>query len=406
MTLMIVVFVFLFLLSAFFSGSETAIFSLDLLQRTRLFKSRRPAARRLKYLYQHPRKLLMTILAGNMLVNIALSSLASDLFKGDKLLAIGIITMSLLIFGEVTPKNISYAFNRQISVFNSGLLLLIHRILNPVRRLLDILTGPFIRRYSKDDEKQQLITPEEIKTAVVYGHKQGVLDKDESGLISNVLNFSIKDARHIMTPRTRIQALPVKTSLKDAIAFAKQVGLSKIPLYKKNKDHIVGYLRSRDLLPYIRGQKKATGISHLIYPAFYIPEGKGLAEFFTELKKSTSRLAVVLDEYGGTAGIITLDDVLEEILGQFIDEDEKAEHFFWKTDAGTHIFLGSAPLEVFNQELKMDIRSSDYETLGGYILFLAGNIPAEGDVFDDGTLQYAIRKMDDTLIQSVEVTFK
>lgn len=403
MDLIYPLFVLLLLGSAFFSGSETAVFSLDLLQRTRLFRSRRPAALRLKRLYLRPSDTLMTILIGNMLVNIALSSVASGLFQNARLLGIAVITMALLVFGEITPKNMAFAYNRSFSLFASLPLSLVFRLLSPVRRLLDFLTRPFITRYSGITERKVVLTVDEIKTAVLHGHRTGVLDVDESDLISNVLTFSIKEARHVMTPRTRILALPQRTPLRKAIAFARERELSKIPLYKKNKDHIMGYLAVKDLLPYVRGVKKATGISHLMRPVLYIPEGKQLAEFVRELKDTTSRMAVVLDEFGGTAGIITLDDVLEEILGQFLDEGETMERFYWQDAQGKLIFRGSAPLEVFNEQTGMDIQSQDYETLSGYLMDLAGDIPHTGDELRDGRLVYRIRLMKRHHISQVEV---
>lgn len=403
MPLMFLLFALLLFLSAFFSASETACFSLDLVKRTRMFQGGRRPALRLQGLLRQPRDLLMTLLIGNMLVNITLASLASDLFGDAHFVAVISITMALLIFGEITPKNIAYAYNRKLSLLVSLPLVFFMWFLFPLRKLLYWLTNPVIRRFHGPEGDDALVTRDEILTAVVSGHRQGVLEKDERDLIANVLDFSLKDARHIMTPRTRIKAIARNASMEEAIAFARRTGVSKIPVFKKDKDHIVGYLRTKDLLPYIRGVKKASGIGHLVHPVFYIPEGRGLGEFFPEMQRSTSRMAVVLDEYGGTAGIITLDDILEEVLGQFLDEDEKQRQCYRKSGEGAWIFQGSASLSDFNRVTGLELFSDDYETLSGYLFFLAGRIPAEGDSFADGKCTYTIIKMDENRIASIKV---
>jgi len=403
MLLIYIILSLLILGSAFFSGSETAVFSLDILKRARISKSKTKKAKIFRILYGNHKELLMTILIGNMLVNIALSSVASNLFHGNAIFAIVSITLFLLIFGEITPKNLSYVFNYTISLFVTRPLLMAHKLFYPLRKLLMLITNPIIKRYTNDNIEDKGLTAEEIKTAVLYGHRQGILGKDETGLISNLLNFSLKEARHIMTPRTRIKALDKATSLKDAITFVKNAGVSKVPIYKKNRDNIVGHLKTKDLLPYIRGIKKANKINHLIHPVLYVPEGKVLADLFTDLKNNTIRMVVVVDEFGGTAGIITLDDLLEEILGQLIDEDEYAEKYFWNTLSGKIQFRGATPLEIVNEEMGLNLSSDDYETLSGYVLELSGDIPEKNDVFFDEWNTFRIKKMDENAIAIIEV---
>lgn len=403
MPLMLLLFALLLFLSAFFSASETACFSLDLVKRTKMFQGGRRAAQRLQGLLRKPRDLLMTVLIGNMLVNITLSSLAADFFGEARFLAVASITLALLVFGEITPKNIAYAYNRKLSLLASLPLTVLMRIFGPFRKLLYWITNPVIRRFHGPEGDDALVTRDEILTAVISGHRQGVLEKDERDLIANVLDFSMKDARHIMTPRTQIKALARNASLEEAIAFARRTGVSKIPVFKKDKDHIIGYLRTKDLLPYIRGVKKATGIGHLVHPVFYIPEGRGLGEFFPEMQRSTSRMAVVLDEYGGTAGIITLDDILEEVLGQFLDEDEKQRQCYRASGEGAWDFQGTVSLGDFNRVTGLELFSDDYETLSGYVLYLAGRIPMPGDSFSDGKCTYTILKMDENRITGIRV---
>ena len=368
-----------------------------------MFRGGSRSALRLKRLLETPKDLLMSILIGNMFVNIALSSVASGLFGDSRVLAVVIITFVLLIFGEITPKNISYAFNRRVSLLNSLPLTFFSLIFRPIRRLLNFLTHPIIRRFHGKDGEGVVVTRDEIQTAVLSGHRQGILGADERDLLSNVLDFSMKDARHIMTPRTEIYAISYRSTLEEAVEAARDTGVSKLPVYKKNKDHIVGYIRSKDLLTYLHGVKKASRISHLVREVFYIPEGRGLAEFFPEMQQSTSRMAVVLDEYGGTAGIITLDDILEEVLGQFLDEDEKQEQLFMHRSGGIVEFLGLSPLGEFNRIMGLNIVSDDYETLSGYILELAGEIPVQGSEYCDDQYRYCVIEMDENRILRIEV---
>jgi len=233
--IIVIVFLTLLALSAFFSGSETAIFSLGILERTKISKDKRKSAKVFAALYSDSHKLLSTILIGNMVVNITFSSIMSRFFKGEQLLAIVIITIVLLIFGEITPKNIALSFNRKMAILIAIPLNFFSWFFTPVRKLLDYLTRPVVGRISGDEENKTVITTEELKAAVRSGYGKGLVDSDESTLLYNVLNFSIKQARHIMTPRLRLKLLSASSSIDDAVKFAKENRISKILIYKKSK---------------------------------------------------------------------------------------------------------------------------------------------------------------------------
>ncbi len=405
MIIIFIVFSTLLILSAFFSGSETAIFSLGILDRTKISKDKRKSARTFVSLYSDSHKLLSTILIGNMVVNIAFSSVMSRFFGAEQFLAIVVITVVLLIFGEITPKNIALSFNCKIALLIAAPLNFFSWFFTPVRKLLDYLTRPVVGRISGEEENKTVITTEELKAAVRSGYGKGLVDSDETTLLYNVLNFSIKQARHIMTPRLRLKLLSASSSIDDTIKFAKKNRLSKILIYKKTKDNIIGYIRVKDLLPYLRGIKKANRITHLVLPVFYIPERKPLADFLPELKESLSRIAVIVDEFGGTAGIITLDDIVEEIMGTLSEEGDVEKKDCWIDKRGTH-FKGSTSLGFFSKKMSWELQSDDYETLSGYVLELAGDLPMQGDSFEDSKFSYTIEKMVKNRIELIGVNKK
>lgn len=395
----------LLLFSAFFSGMEAAYFSLDILKRARIARLNSARARRSTALLEHPRDLLMTILIGNMLVNTTLSSKASDLFGDSAALSILVVTFTILVFGEVTPKSLGCRYNDHYALGGSAPLVFFSFLFAPLRLFLKLLMRAFLRK-TGPVQARRTITEDEFMSAVKRGGLSGVLEQASSGILSNIIGFLMLEARHIMTPRTSIHALPLAAKMRDAMEFARKTSHSKIPLYRTNKDDIVGYFHTKDLLPYMTGAKKPTGMKRLLRPVFRIPEGKLLADFLPEMQQNTSRLAVVVDEYGGTAGIITLDDVLEEIMGQLLNENESAERMFWAKTKRTSVFRGTTPLALFNQRMGTKITSADYQTLSGYLLELAGRIPAENDSFDAGNFRYRVLLMNGNHISQIEVTRK
>jgi CBS domain containing-hemolysin-like protein len=398
-------FIALLLFSAFFSGMEAAYFSLDILKRARMARLSSASARRSIKLLQRPRDLLVTILIGNMLVNTTLSSKASDLFGESTALSIIVITFTILVFGEITPKSLGCRYNDRYAPGGSALLVFFSFLFAPLRVFLKLLMRTFLRK-AGPVQARRTITEDEFMSAVKRGGMSGVLEQASSGILSNIVGFLMLEARHIMTPRTSIHALPIASKMSSVMEFARKTSYSKIPLYRTNKDDIVGYFHTKDLLPYMTGAKKPTSMKRLLRPVFRIPEGKLLADFLPEMQQNTSRLAVVVDEYGGTAGIITLDDVLEEIMGQLLDENESAERMFWAKTKRTSVFRGTTPLAFFNQRMGTNITSEDYQTLSGYLLELAGRIPAENDTFDAENFRYRVLLMNGNHISQIEVTRK
>jgi len=404
-------FIALLLLSAFFSGMEASYFSLDILKRAKMARLPTPSARRGTALLSRPRDLLMTVLIGNMLVNTALSSKASDLFEDSTVLSIIVVTFFLVLFGDMTPKNLGFRHNEKYALAGSGPLKLFFILFAPIRGFLKLFMNRLLRKAGAEDA-QRILTEDEFRSAIKRSSLSGVLEQTSSGILANIIGFSLLEARHIMTPRTSIHALPLAAKMRDAIEFVRSTSYSKIPLYRSNKDEIVGYLRAKDLLPYMAGAKKTTSLKRLLRPVFRIPEGKLLAEFLPEMRQDTSRLAVVVDEYGGTAGILTLDDVLEEIMGQLMDEKENGgdERMYWAKTNRTYVFRGTTPLALFNQRMGTRIVSEDYQTLSGYILELAGRIPQENDVFDSansadgGRFRFRVVVMKGNHISQIEVT--
>ena len=399
------VFFALLLLSAFFSLMEASYFSLDILKRAKISRLPTSGALRGTALLSRPRDLLMTVLIGNMLATTALSSKASDLFDDSTFISIIVVTAILVLFGDMTPKNLGFRHNERYAIAGSLILKFFFILFTPIRLFLKLFMNGILRKAGAQDAHQR-ITEDEFRSAIKRSSLSGGLEQTSGGILANIIGFSMLEARHIMTPRTSIHALPLAAKMRDAIEFVRSTQYSKIPLYRSNKDEIVGYLRAKDLLPYMAGAKKMTSLKRLLRPVFRIPEGKLLAEFLPEMRQETSRLAVVVDEYGGTAGIITLDDVLEEIMGQLMDEKENEgdERMYWAKTNRTSVFRGTTPLALFNQRMGTSITSADYQTLSGYILELAGRIPQENDVFDDERFRFRVLLMKGNHINQIEVT--
>jgi CBS domain containing-hemolysin-like protein len=389
---------------------EASYFSLDILKRAKMARLPAPKARRGTALLSRSRDLLMTVLIGNMLANTVLSSRASGLFGDSTALSILVVTFFLVLFGDMVPKSLGFRHNEKYALTGSGPLRFFFIFFAPIRGFLKLFVTRFLNKVGAEDVKR-IITEDEFRSAIKRSSVSGVLEQASSGILANIISFSMLEARHIMTPRTSIHALPLAAKMRDAIEFVRATSYSKIPLYRSNKDEIVGYLRAKDLLPYMTGVKKTTSLKRLLRPVFRIPEGKLLVEFLPEMRQDTSRLAVVVDEYGGTAGILTLDDVLEEIMGQLMDEKENvgAERMYWAKTNRTYIFRGTTPLALFNQRMETRITSEDYQTLSGYILELAGRIPQENDVFDantfdGGRFRFRVVLMKGNHISQIEVT--
>lgn len=317
MIIKIIFLIILLVLSAFFSGSETALFSLDPLK-LRKMRRRSKNIKNINLLLQNPVRLLSTILIGNMLVNITASSIAASIaidMLGNKGvgISIGIMTFLLLVFGEVTPKR--YAIERvtSVSLFSAGILPYISKIFSPIHWVLQYGLNQFL----PEAMKEPTVNEEELKMLIDIGHKEGIVAGHEKEMIGAVLGFTDTIVKQVMTKKEKIKAVSIDAQYEEFHNFAKQCKHSKIPVYKNSLDNIMGIVYSKELFLY-----SEKSFSEIMKPVLFVPETKKIKDVLRVFEEQKIKIAVVLDEHGKTTGLVTMEDILEEVFGEIYDEFE------------------------------------------------------------------------------------
>ena len=327
--LMLVVFV---ALSAFFAAAETAMTTIGRPRIAQLVDQKRPGARTLRKLREDPSKLLSTLLIGNNVVNISASVLATTLvtayFQQLGLsevgavigVAIGVMTLFILVFGEITPKTVAIRNAERWALLLAPPLLIIEWVLTPVAWLLSLISRPFILMFGgKMTDKGPFITEDEIKSLLFIGEKEGAIEREDRELISSVFKFGDLTAREVMTARSKMVCVEAGESLASTIAKIKESGHSRLPVYEQNFDNIVGVVYAKDLL----GAEERTQLGDHLRQAIFIPGVKRISDVMDQMQAEYKHLAIVVDEYGHTLGLVTLEDLVEEIVGEIHDEYER-----------------------------------------------------------------------------------
>jgi putative hemolysin len=407
---------FLFVLSAFFSGSEVALFSLDKKKLQNTFESSPLIKRYLQNLLDFPRRLLVTILLGNTVINVAASIIAVSLaidyshnsgFPRNIALTIEIIclTFCILIFGELIPKiwaaKNPVAFAKAISIP----LYWLNVILFPVAEILTEAIRSLIGMLKLDKRKGAILS-EEITELANLGHERGTIVEEEHGLISSIVNFRSVAVHEVMTPRVDIVSVSAETNFNEMLDIINKTGHSRIPLYREDLDEIIGIVFSKDLLPYIKNVESRMNFSltKIARKAMFIPRTKLISSLMHEFQEKKMHLAIVVDEYGGTAGLITLEDIIEEILGEIRDEYDKEENPITKVGDNNYIILGKLSIDELNELLNTTFsENSNYETVGGMILNHAGQIPKEGYSFQIDGYRFIVKEIQNKRIKKVQV---
>jgi len=413
-----IAFIFLLLLgSAFFSGSEVALFLLDKRKLDSNFNKNGIIHRYLFNLISFPRRLLVTILIGNTIVNVAVSIIAVSIafdaanyfnVSLDLVLTLQIIlvTFLILIFGELLPKVVAsknpVLFAKVIAVPLNFCSILIY----PVAEMLTEMIKLSSSKLSFDKSKSAL-TKDELVDLANISREKGTIEEDEHSLISSIVNFSGLTVVEVMTPRVDMYSVSTKESYDEIVKVIVESGHSRIPVYNNNIDEIVGIIFAKDLLSYVRDPVllKNFILDDLIKKPLFIPETKLINELMREFQEKKMHLAIVVDEYGGTSGLITLEDIIEEVVGDIWDEFDTAENHLTKVDNHNYIALGKTKLEQVNIELKTNLVSEDddYDSLGGFILNKAGSIPKEGFTFMDNGFKFTVKEIQKKRIKKVLV---
>lgn len=352
--------------------------------------------------------MLSAILIGNNIVNISASSLATILVTrafGDMYVGVGtgILTLLVLIFGEITPKTSATLYSETMALRFAKPIYMIMQVLTPVIFIVDKLSQGVLRLLHVDpNKKQDAITEDELRTIVEVSHEEGVIESDEKKMIYNVFDFGDSVAKDIMVPRIDMTFIDVDATFSEVIEVFREVKYTRYPVYEETTDNVIGIINIKDLL-LTENQKKFCIRDYLREP-LYTYEFKKTAELMVELRKTQNNIAIVLDEYGATAGLITLEDMLEEIVGEIRDEyDEDEEDLIRRIGPREYVVEAAMKLDDLNDQLGLDLESEDYDSIGGFIIGLLDHLPEEGEEVTHKTLRFVVDKVDRNRIDKIHL---
>lgn len=403
----IIVLLVLLLLSAFFSSAETSLTTVNKIRMRSLADEGNKRAAKVLTITNNSAKMLSAILIGNNIVNLSASSIATTLaikyfHSAGAGIATGIITLLILIFGEITPKTLATINAESISLVYANIILFIMKIMTPVIFLINNLSLFFLKILRVDPNAgNQTMTENELRTIMDVGHESGIIEADEHEMINNVFDFTDAEAKEIMIPRIDMTFVPVDASYEDLLEIYRETRYTRLPVYEDSTDKIVGILNIKDLL--LCEDQDTFCVRDIMRQPFFTYEHKNTAELFSQMQESSINLAVVLNEYGTTAGLISMEDLLEEIVGEIHDEyDYNEEDNVFAINDNEYLVQGSMNLEDLCDYLDIHLESEDYDSVAGYLLGLLDHLPVEGEVVtaEDGTV-LRVDKMDKNRIEKV-----
>jgi len=410
-------FVILFFLSlgcaAFFCSAETAFIGMQKLRLQHLIQSGHPAAKRVAKIVEQPEKFLATVLLGINFFETAVATLgtiiAVSLIRNENwavAIATIVITVVTLIFAELIPKSLAVRYGERIALRYVRPLEVISTILYPLVYILNHIGISFTNLVGESEVPKPTISEEEFRTAISIGEAEGVVEGNEAEMLHKVFEFTDRPVSKIMVPRTEIAWVEQGTKLSDFLNLYTQGRYSRFPVYKDNTDNVVGMLHAKDVLMKLTDESdsKEGVIDDLMRPAFFVPEGKRLGELLAEMRDGGHHAAVVVDEFGGIAGMVTLGQLTEEIVGDIRDELTGKEKDFIVTGDSTFQLDGGFRIEDANEELGLNLPSGDYETVAGFILSHLGRIPKQGEHFKYQNLKFVITEIRGMKIEKVIVT--
>ena len=408
-TYKIIILLILLALSAFFSSNETALMSVNRIRlRSLADEGNKRASMALDILEDQMPKLLSAILIGNNIVNISASSLATTLaysFGGYMVSIVTLIlTVLILIFGEITPKNYATINAEKITLRYIPIFKFLMTIMTPVIFIINLFSRGVMRLMRVDpDAASKAMTEEELRTIVDVSHEDGVIESDEKEMIYNVFDLGDATAKDIMVPRVHVTFADVESTYDELIEIFREDKFTRLPVYKDSQNNIVGIINMKDLLLYDKNEEFV--IDRFLRKPHFTYETKSISDLLVEMKDSTFNIAIVLDEYGDMAGLITLEDILEEIVGEIHDEyDEKEDELVQKISDREYIIEGSMHLDDVNDHLNTELDSEDYDSLGGFIIEHLDRLPVAGDeVITEEGIRLIVEKLDKNRIEKVHV---
>ena len=398
-------------LSAFFSSSETALTTVNLIRIRNLADNGDKAAAWVLKARRDQSKMLGAILIGNNVVNLSASSmltvLVTDVFGSQAVgVATGVLTLLVLLFGEITPKTIATLEAEKNALRFARVICLLMTILTPVIFVVNLLSGGVLRLLGVDPNKPtDSITEDELRTIVEVGHEKGVIESEEKEMINNVFDLGDSVARDIMVPRIDMSFVDVEASYEELMEIFRRDHYTRLPVYEDNTDNVIGIINMKDLI--LLEDRAAFSVRDYLRQPLFTFESKKLSELMIEMRKTSNNIVIVLDEYGATAGLITLEDILEEIVGDIRDEfDADEEDELKEISKGEYLADGSMNLDDINDRLGLELVSEDFDSLGGFMIDRLEHLPAEGEEVDTEEVRLVVEKVNKNRIDKVHIYVK
>ncbi len=405
--------VILIILSFIYSASETALLSVNKIKLRNMADDGVRGAKKVESLLERQSEVLTTLLISNNIINISASAIATsvairytDRIPQAVFLSTAILTGLILLFGEVIPKNVAAKYAETIMIMFRPLIVASLNVLKPFEYILNFISRGFLLLFKIDiDKKTEIITEDELKTMVNVSHEEGILEVHESKMINNIFEFGDQDAQDIMTPRVNIIAIPIDSTYEEIVKVFAEERFSRLPVYEEDIDNIVGLLYIKDIA--FCENAENFNLRNYIKEPYIAYENKKIDELFKTMKDNRISVAIVLDEYGETAGMVTMQDIIEEIFGEVNDEDDiEEDDEIQQVDENQYLVDGVLRINDLNDEIGTEIISEDFETIGGYVIGLVGDLPEVNDeiISEEFNLKFNIEIIEKNRIEKMRLT--
>ena len=411
-TLGLIIVVILLMLSSFFSSAETALTTVNKIRIKSLADQGNKRAKKVCELTDEPSKMLSAILIGNNIVNLSCSSLVTSLtikyFQNIGVgITTGILTILVLIFGEIVPKSLATKKSEKLALSFAGIILFLSRVLTPVIVVINAIST-FVMKLIRIDinSKEASITETELRAIVDVSHEEGVIESEERKMITNVVDFGDTVVKDVMVPQIDIDYAEITYTYEELLNKFSENKYSRLPIFSEAKDNVIGIINLKDVFFY-NGKKEDFNIKDFMREPFFTYEFKKTSELFIEMKKESIPMAIVLDEYGSIAGILTLEDMLEEIVGEIRDEyDGDEEDLIQKLTDDTYLVDGYAKLTDIHEVIGINLESDDYDSIAGHLINLFEHIPSVNDIAEDEFASYQVENLDKNRISKIIIKLK
>lgn len=401
----LITFILCIIFSAFFSGSETSLFSLTSLKLETIKEKHPGIGNIISILLKHPQKLLVTILICNIGVNISATLLAIKIFP--KWLAVPLVTIIIILFGEISPKTIAINISDKLSIIVAPVIFFLFKVLSPFSYIFHNIARGLVninsKMFYKNVKEPSYYQYEEMLDAIKEGQDVGTIDMEEGNILSNLIKFSDSEIYKAIKPRSEIFSISINKGISEIIEMVKDKNYSRIPIWEKNEENIIGILYARDLLNINGVKRKLSYYRKILKKPFFVPDSVKVENLLKMFRSSQKNMAIVINEYGGIEGLITLEDVIEEIIGEIIDKDD-IKPLYHKYNPRMIEVDAKMEIKELNRIFKTNIRSRDFVSIGGYILEKIKRIPAAGETITINNLQFKIYGAKPNRIETLLIT--